>query len=334
MSGERRWVTGAVALALSALVAVGPVRAADDVAAWMSALHSGGMEPAEAAIGALAKAGEPAVAPLADLVTTGTTLERRRACAALGGMGLSVVTAVAPLVVASADPELDVRLAAVDGLTRWSQARGEAREALLARLTDPVTSVRVRAAASLASSREIVAAQVEPTLLAALESPSVGPRIAALGGLARLAQRSSDAAVAAVVIALGDTLAPVRGAAAVAVASIRPRDAPTVAALCPRLDDPDPWVAMGSARALASLEAACAGCAADLLARRDAGLGASRRAAWLLHARVAREPAAAEALAAHADDRDEVVRGYARSAAWLARSHAAPVAASAREGDD
>ncbi len=294
------------------------VRAADDLATWMHTLRAGGMQPAEEAVTALARAGEAAVRPLAELLADGTPLERRRACVALGGMSTSVAAALEALVKASADPDVEVRLAAVQGLTRWAATRPGAREALAARLGDADVGVRVRAASGLVSADETYADLAEPALVAALRGDSLAPRLTALSAFARLATHASATAVETVTAALADPLAPVRGAAVVALAAQRPLDAATVRALCPRLADPDPWVAMGTARALATLDAPVAVCAAGLLDSADPTT--SRWTAWLLHARAPRERAAAEAIAARAADPDPVVRDYARSAAWLLES--------------
>jgi hypothetical protein len=86
---------------------------------------------------------------------------------------------------------------------------------------------------------------------------------------------------------------------------------------------------MGTARALAEVEAAVGDCGAAFLGSRDPAT--ARRAAWLLHARAVREPAAAATLAAHVADADPVVRGYARSAAWLAGAREPGAVRGARE---
>lgn len=318
-----RWV-GVLALAIGAF-ATGA--RADEITAWTHALRAGGLQPADEAVAELAKAGEPAVRPLAELLATGTALERRRVCVALGSMSESVTAAIDPLATASADGDVEVRLAAVEGLARWTVTHAEARAALRARLADEDQNVRVRAASALAALDD--AALTEPVLLAALGGAELGPRVAALGGLARRGERASAVAAAAVTGALGDPLAQVRAAAVVALAAARPRDPEAVASLCARLGDPDPWVAMGTARALAEVEAAVGDCGAAFLGSRDPAT--ARRAAWLLHARAVREPAAAATLAAHVADADPVVRGYARSAAWLAGAREPGAVRGARE---
>jgi len=312
------------------------------VAKSIADLEQGGMERSRAAAKELARAGDPAVDPLVQLMGRGTPLDRRWACVALGAMDRSVVRAVPPLAVASSDPDGEVRLAAVEGLGSWTSSEAAAREALARRLDDADRAIRLRAAVELSATPPAAgavdsAAAVTNVLIEALESPVLAMRLSALEGLGRAGAQAGDRGLVALRKALGDPYAAVRSAAPQALLHVASGSGDVAADLCAHLADPDAWVATSAMRALAEVSAPVAPCVGPLL--HDAQGEVRRRAAWLLSARGAREPEALAALAAVASSTavpetaavDPVVQRYAASASWMQSSSAAARAPSRNE---
>jgi HEAT repeat protein len=204
-------------------------------------------ELADAAEGALAHIGEPAVAMLVQALQDGNPHRRRRAANALGGIGVRAESAVPALNVALQDPA--VREAAARALVRIAPHSAEKYLPVLgAGIDDRDADAARRSVAALSQLRTPDAV---PALIQALDDDRT--RDTALFGLRGMGPRAA-AAVPALVQVLQDPREAHRGAAAQALGEIGMAAAAAIPALTDVVGkDPNGGVREAAARALGAM---------------------------------------------------------------------------------